>query len=168
MLGSRATVYQYFGSRGDIFAELAEALEAELLLLVRRLGPLGASDSGFENLRWWLRELLYVYDDFGPVFLLWPEIAPGVDTLFGGSSAFRREFEAAIAERLRRAGLPAPDNLRAIGLGLLATAERTAHFLRIPSVLEDPLVDALALTTQCVLIPDTPDDVLRRAMTGGI
>ena len=51
---SRATLYQYFSNKEEIFTELLETCGSELMRLVRRLGPLGPTVQGFETLHWWI------------------------------------------------------------------------------------------------------------------
>ena len=53
---SRATLYQYFASKEEIFRELVEESGSAQLRVMRRLGRLGPTAEGFDNLHWWLGE----------------------------------------------------------------------------------------------------------------
>ena len=52
---SRATVYQYFAGKEDIFRELSAASERDVLAHGERLGALGPTVDGVEALHEWLR-----------------------------------------------------------------------------------------------------------------
>ena len=53
---SRSTLYQYFESKEQIFVELLDECGSALMRVVRRIGPLGPTRLGFDNLHWWLGE----------------------------------------------------------------------------------------------------------------
>jgi AcrR family transcriptional regulator len=46
---SRATLYQYFGSKEQIFLELLDECGAAMMRVVRRLGPLGPTLEGSQR-----------------------------------------------------------------------------------------------------------------------
>ena len=51
---SRATLYQYFPGKDEIFLELLEECGLALFRVARRIGPRGHSEVGFDNLNWLL------------------------------------------------------------------------------------------------------------------
>ena len=71
---SRATLYQYFESKDQIFVELLDECGAALMRVVRRLGALGPTSEGFDNLHWWLGEWAWVYDKYATMFVQWASI----------------------------------------------------------------------------------------------
>src|SRR5690554_5498161 len=71
---SRATLYQYFESKEQIFVELLEECGAAIVDVIRQLGALGPTARGFENLRWWLGEWARVYDQYATMFIEWANI----------------------------------------------------------------------------------------------
>ena len=49
---SRSTLYQYFESKEQIFVELLDECGSALMRVGRRIGPLGPTQLGFDNLHW--------------------------------------------------------------------------------------------------------------------
>jgi AcrR family transcriptional regulator len=110
---SRATFYQYFNSRDQVVVELVEECGAELMRVVRRLGPLSATATGYDNVHWWLGEWAYVYDKYATIFVEWAHIA--------GWSAQRRDVRGprTVGHRARAA-----DHDRAVQLLPAHAADR--------------------------------------------
>jgi AcrR family transcriptional regulator len=155
---SRATVYQYFESKEQIFVELLEECGAALSRVVRRLGPLGPTVEGFDNLHWWLGEWAWVYDKYATMFVQWANVdGPGASTrpLVLG---FVNSYNARVAERLASSGvtgLPPGD----AALALTSLVHRFNFFrhrghLPLPDVEE--AIDGLAVVLQLMLFPATP------------
>jgi len=71
---SRSTLYQYFESKEQIFVELLDECGSALMRVVRRIGPLGPTRLGFDNLHWWLGEWAYVYDKYATMFVQWASV----------------------------------------------------------------------------------------------
>ena len=66
---SRATLYQYFESKEQLFIEQIRAAAADLLRVIRRLGPIGPTAEGYDNLHWWLGEWAWVQDKYKALYL---------------------------------------------------------------------------------------------------
>ena len=71
---SRATLYQYFGSKDQLFVELIRTAAADLLRVIRRLGAIGPTAEGYDNLHWWLGEWAWVQDKYKALYLQWAVI----------------------------------------------------------------------------------------------
>ncbi|MDT5078268.1 MAG: hypothetical protein QOJ80_2905, partial [Mycobacterium sp.] len=69
---SRATVYQYFAGKEDIFRELSAAAEREMLQHSERLGELGPTVAGVDALHRWLVDWADIYDTHAVVFAEFP------------------------------------------------------------------------------------------------
>ncbi|MCU1615650.1 MAG: putative TetR-family transcriptional regulator, partial [Frankiales bacterium] len=154
---SRATLYQYFESKERIFLELIEECGSALRRVARRIGALGPTEAGFQNLHWWLGEWAWVYDKYATVFGQWADLessGTGIRRLVGG---FVQSYNAGIAARLEESGLSGlgPDEAAMV---LTSTVHRFNYFRHrragLPPVEE--CVDGLAVVLQLVLFPGTP------------
>jgi AcrR family transcriptional regulator len=154
---SRATLYQYFGSKEQIFVELLEECGAALMRVVRRLGPLGPTAEGFDNLHWWLGEWAWVYDKYATMFVQWANIdTPGtsVRPLVIG---FVQSYNSRVAGRLESSGVEGMD-AGAAALALTSLVHRFNYFRHRGNVDLPPLdeaLDGLAVVMQLMLFPDT-------------
>jgi AcrR family transcriptional regulator len=161
---SRATLYQYFESKDQIVVELLEECGADLVRVIRRLGQLGPTAEGFDNLHWWLGEWAWVYDKYAIMFRQWAHIESprvSVPTLVSG---FVESYESRIAERLSKTGFSGPD-LAGTASALLVVVHRVNYFRHSekmrPVINDEVLLDTLAVILQQVLFPDTPARVLK-------
>jgi AcrR family transcriptional regulator len=154
---SRAALYQYFESKEQIFVELIEECGGALRRVARRIGPLGPTRGGFENLHWWLGEWAWVYDKYSTVFVQWADIeGPGtaVRPLVAG---FVRSYNARIAARLAESGVRGldPDDAAMV---LTSVVHRFNYFRHRRADLPpaEEAIDGLAVVMQLVLFPETP------------
>ena len=159
---SRSTLYQYFESKEQIFVELLEECGSALMRVVRRIGPLGPTQLGFDNLHWWLGEWAYVYDKYATMFVQWAVVdTPGtsVPPLVTG---FTRSYNARIAARLESSGVTGLPPLDA-AVAMTSIVHRFNYFRHMNIMphrfTDDQLLDGLAVFIQLVLFPDTPLDV---------
>jgi AcrR family transcriptional regulator len=159
---SRATLYQYFESKDEIFAELLEECGSTLMRLIRRLGPLGPTTQGFDNLHWWLGEWAWVYDRYATMFAQWDHIETS-DTAFRPMvTGFVDAYAGRIAERLTAAGFAGIDRVDTAAALLLVVHRFNYlhHTGRGAGLSVDELHDGLAVVLQRVLFPETPPEVL--------
>jgi AcrR family transcriptional regulator len=123
---SHGTFYLYFANKEDLFRALAADVAEEMDRLANSLGPVDATDEGFDELRRWLGEFAAVHARYGPMIRAWTEAdidrsdagRIGTDVLGG--------FASALSARIRT--IPsvkaAPD---VAALALVAMIERF-HF----------------------------------------
>lgn len=158
---SRATLYQYFASKEQIFVELLEECGAALTRVVRRLGPLGPTAEGFDNLHWWVGEWAWVYDKYATMFVQWASVdTPGtpVRPLVIG---FVQAYNDRLGKRLVSSGVTGIDP-GAAALALTSLVHRFNFFRHRGNVPLPPLeeaLDGLAVVMQLMLFPDTPAEV---------
>jgi AcrR family transcriptional regulator len=159
---SRSTLYQYFESKEQIFVELLDECGCALMRVVRRIGPLGPTQLGFDNLHWWLGEWAYVYDKYATMFAQWADVdTPGtrVRPLVTG---FTRSYNARIAARLESSGVTGLTPLDA-AIAMTSIVHRYNYFRHMNIMphrfTDDQLLDGLAVFVQLVLFPDTPLEV---------
>ncbi|MFJ8019405.1 TetR/AcrR family transcriptional regulator [Streptomyces sp. NPDC096311] len=159
---SRAALYQYFESKEQIFVELLDECGSALMRVVRRLGPLGPTEEGFDNLRWWLGEWAWVYDKYATMFVEWEHVDQSGDTVRPTVLGFIRSYNGRIAGRLVSSGVAGME----AGEAALALTAIVSHFnyLRHRGTLALPgpeeAVDGLSVPMQLMLFPDTPTHVL--------
>jgi AcrR family transcriptional regulator len=159
---SRSTLYQYFESKEQIFVELLNECGSALMRVVRRLGPLGPTRLGFDNLHWWLGEWAYVYDKYATMFVQWANVDTAGTSLRPLVTGFSRSYHERIAGRLESSAIAGLDPLDA-AVTMTSVAHRFNYFRHMglaPHRLSaDQLLDGLAVFIQLVLFPDTPLDV---------
>lgn len=159
---SRPTLYQYFESKQQIFRELLDESGRDLSRLVRRIGPLGPTNTGFDNLHWWLGEWAYIYDKYATIHVQWANINTVESALRPVVDRFMDGFHARIAARLSASGLTGLDPLDA-AVALTSTLHRFHYFRHggfAPPRSRDAMLDGLAGCLQLMLFPDTPVDAL--------
>ena len=160
---SRATVYQYFAGKEDIFRELSAVAERDVLIHGERLGGLGPTAAGITALHDWLVEWADIYDEHAAVFAEFPGIGTptGLSVIDAGTVA--ETYRLTVTERLRGAQLQDLDVDDAA-----AVLGRIPHMVnlyrhRAMFPLPDRAVVSWSLTValQLMLFPDTPAEVLR-------
>jgi AcrR family transcriptional regulator len=162
---SRATVYQYFAGKEEIFGELNALAERDVLEHGERLGGLAPTVEGVHALHRWLVEWADIYDTHAAVFAEYP----GIGTIIGVSVV----DAGAIAEKF---GRQVTDRLRGARLRGLDVDDAAAALMRIPHMVHlygyramYPLPAravvswSLTVALQLMLFPDTPADALRAA-----
>jgi AcrR family transcriptional regulator len=165
---SRATVYQYFAGKEDIFRELSAVAERDVLVHGEQLGELGPTIAGVDELHRWLVDWADIYDAHSAVFAEFPGIGTSTGLSVIDTGAVAETYRLMVTERLRHAPL---------GLG---SHDAAAVLGRIPHMVNlyrhramFPLPDravvswSLAVAVQLMLFPDTPTDVLRAAAPAG-
>lgn len=161
---SRATLYQYFESKEEIFVELLDECGGALLAVMRRIGPLGPTVEGYENLRQWLIEWTDVYERYGTLFVQWANVDLPGSAVRGLVSNFLRSYNLRIANRFRRSGLTGID-AREAAIVTTSVIHRF-NYLRYVSHAAQPSVDAavrdVAAALQLTLFPGTPIAVVGR------
>jgi AcrR family transcriptional regulator len=158
---SRATVYQYFAGKEDIFRELSVASERDVLIHGERLGDLGPTEDGVRALHRWLMEWADIYDTHAAVFAEYPGIGTELSVIDVGTVA--EDFRRAVTARLRGARLHDLDVDDAAAA--LMRIPHMVHLYRCRAMFPLParavLSWSLTIALQLMLFPDTPADVLR-------
>jgi AcrR family transcriptional regulator len=159
---SRATLYQYFESKDQIFAELLDECGSALMRVVKRLGPLGPTTQGFDNLHWWLGEWAWVYDKYSTMFAQWAQMEAARTPFRPTVTGFVDAYADRISRRLAASGFEAPAGTD-LAAAVMLVVHRINAFRRTGmarGISAEELLDSLAVVIQLVLFPDTPADVL--------
>ena len=158
---SRATVYQYFAGKEDIFRELSIASERDVLIHGERLGDLGPTEDGVRALHHWLVEWADIYDTHAAVFAEYPGIGTELSVIDVGTVA--EDFRHAVTARLRGARLQDLDVDDAAAA--LMRIPHMVHLYRCRAMFPLPARTvvswSLTIALQLMLFPDTPTEVLR-------
>lgn len=159
---SRAALYQYFESKEQLFVELMHESGSALLRVVRRLGPLGPTEEGYDNLHWWLGEWAWVYDKYSTMYVQWANVETPEAPLRPLILQFMDGYASRMHDRLARnhvRDLP-PE---AAAMVLLAVVNRTNYYRHTSTVRglsDEQVLDTLATVVQYILFPDTPPEAI--------
>jgi AcrR family transcriptional regulator len=159
---SRSTLYQYFESKEQIFVELLDECGSALMRVVRRIGPLGPTRLGFDNLHWWLGEWAYVYDKYATMFVQWASVDTPGTSVRPLVTGFTHAYNTRIAKRLESSGVTgiAPVDAAVAMTSIVHRFNYFRHMGLMPHrFTADQLLDGLAVFVQLILFPDTPLDV---------
>jgi len=160
---SRATVYQYFAGKEEIFRELSALAERDVLAHGEHLGDLGPTVQGLDALHRWLIEWADIYDAHAAVFAEFPGIGTptGLAVIDAGTTADR--FHQTITDRMRRTHLR--DLEADVAAAALGRIPHMVHLYRYRAMFPLParatVTWSLTVAMQLMLFPETPADVLR-------
>ena len=159
---SRATLYQYFKGKDEIFLELLNECGGALFRVARRIGPLGPDEVGFDNLNWWLGEWSWVFEKYSTMFVQWTAIASSDTKVRPEITRFVRSYNHRVAERLAASGVTGVDP-EVAAMTMTALVHRINLFVHTDRAYgrsAKDAVDTLSVFLQLVLFPDTPSAVL--------
>jgi AcrR family transcriptional regulator len=125
---SHGTFYLYFANKEDLFRTLTDDVAEEMTVLSDSLGPVTATDEGYDEIRQWLGRFADIYEHYGPVIRAWTE-AETDGTEFGriGTrvlNAFTRTLVDHIAASQGAAGL----DPQIAALAMVAMIERFNYY----------------------------------------
>lgn len=152
---SRATVYQYFADKEQIFGELARESTRAVLEHAESLGPLGPTADGLASLEAWMHGWADIYDDHAAVFAEYPGIGTVMGLTVVDAQSVPEKFKQRITERLRSAlvrGLDLDDAVAAImRLPHMVNLYRHRGMYGLPS--RTIVSTSLAIALQAMLFP---------------
>ncbi|BBX17111.1 TetR family transcriptional regulator [Mycolicibacterium duvalii] len=159
---SRATVYQYFAGKEDIFRELSAVAGRAVLDHGGRLGDLGPTADGIDALHRWLTEWADIYDTHAAVFAEYPGIGTALSVIDAGPVA--EEFRLRVTAQLHAARLRGldPDDAAAALMRIPHMVHLYQRRAMFPLPGREPLSWSLTVALQLMLFPDTPADILPR------
>ncbi len=168
---SRATLYQYFDSKQQVFAVLLEECGSALVDVLDRLGPLGPTAKGLENLYRWLGQWTAVYDRYAVLFAQWAQLEWSGTPLREGVARFVEQYASRIDEQLESAGSGGAGRADT-AIAVTLTVHRSNAFLRsdpeaTAGMTDEEVLGNLAVILQLVMFPETPSHVLATRGTYG-
>ncbi|MGN5236860.1 TetR/AcrR family transcriptional regulator [Rhodococcus sp. SJ-3] len=159
---SRATLYQYFPGKDEIFLELLDECGRALFRVARRIGPLGPTEVGFDNLNWWLGEWSWVFEKYSTMFVQWAVVATSESTVKPEINRFVANYNERVSRRLEESKLAGIEP-RLAAMTMTALVHRVNLFIHTDRVYgreTQSIVDALSVFLQLFLFPETPASVL--------
>jgi AcrR family transcriptional regulator len=97
---SRASFYQYFSGKEDVFRHLAAQVDRQLSASIEALGPLTPDSEGWAATRAWVARQVAIYERYEPVFQDFQAAAESDEALAGGSVRVRDRHVAMLRSRL--------------------------------------------------------------------
>ncbi|ORV50548.1 hypothetical protein AWC03_23330 [Mycobacterium europaeum] len=156
--GSRATIYQYFESKDDIFRELVRQCEPAVLEHAARLGRLSPDAAGMRSLHRWLTEWAQLYDKYAMVFLEFPGIGAIEGLPQTEAGAVSGQYADLITGKLRDAGIsgiePADAAAALLRIAHMVNLYRFRGMFGLSSAART--TDSLTVAMQLLLFPETP------------
>ncbi|NMD61330.1 UNVERIFIED_ORG: TetR family transcriptional regulator [Nocardia globerula] len=159
---SRATLYQYFPGKDEIFLELLDECGRALFRVARRIGPLGPTDVGFDNLNWWLGEWSWVFEKYSTMFVQWTGVASSDTAVRPEISRFLGGYNQRLADRIKSSNVEGLDSMAA-AMTITALVHRMNLFIHTDRAYGrdiQSIVDAMSVYLQLFLFPETPGSVL--------
>jgi len=146
---SRASFYQYFSGKEDVFRHLAGQVARQLSASTEALGLVTPDADGWRALRAWVGRYSDVYERYEPVFLVFQTAAESDAAVAGGSVRTGERHVAAFRSRLTATTLPPRqlDPVISLLLGCLPRTFDNAAILRAATPAAYPrerVEDALA------------------------
>ena len=146
---SRASFYQYFSGKEDVFRHLAGQVARQLSASIEALGPLTADAAGWAKIRAWIAHYAGIYERYEAVFQAFQAAAESDEAVAGASARVGARNVAGVRSRLVTTTLPPRQLDPLIGL-LLECLPRTFADARIVHLIvpaaypDERLGDALA------------------------
>ena len=159
---SRATLYQYFPGKDEIFLELLDECGRALFRVARRIGPLGPTEVGFDNLNWWLGEWSWVFEKYSTMFVQWTVVAGSESEVRPEINRFVVNYNERVSKRLEESKLVGVEP-RVAAMVMTALVHRVNLFIHTDRAYgrdTQSIVDALSVFLQLFLFPETPASVL--------
>src|SRR5918998_3667854 len=127
---SRASFYQYFSDKEDVFRQLAGQVARQLRASTEALGMVTPDAEGWRSIRAWVDRYSQVYERYEPVFRVFQAAAESDAAVAGGPVRNSQPQVAAFRSRLTATTLPPPPLDPVISL-LQACLPRTFDGARI-------------------------------------
>ncbi|HLM29696.1 MAG TPA: helix-turn-helix domain-containing protein [Acidimicrobiales bacterium] len=121
---SRASFYQYFAGKEDVFRHLAGQVARQLSASIEALGPLTADADGWTATRAWVGRFADIYERYEPVFQVFQAAAESDEAVAGGSERTGERHLSSLRSRLATTTLP-PRQLDPVITLLLECLPRT-------------------------------------------
>lgn len=159
---SRATLYQYFESKDEIFIQLLDECGGALLAVMRTIGPLGPTTEGYANLRRWLVDWAEVYAKYGTLFVEWANVDVPGTPVRGLVSNFVRSYNHRIANRFRSSGVEGIDakDAAVVVTSIIHRYNYLRYVSPAPHRTNDEAADDMTTVLQLLLFPHTPHAVV--------
>jgi len=129
---SRASFYQYFSSKEDVFRRLAGDVASQLMASTDALPDITPDDAGWKALRAWIERHAEIYGDYEPVFQAFQAAAESDEAVASGATRIAGHEVRTIRAKLGKGGtLPARhrDGVLDLSLTVITRTHRISHVL---------------------------------------
>ncbi len=129
---TRASFYQYFSSKEDVFRHLSGHVARELIASAEALGPVTAEADGRFALHAWAARHAAIHDEFEPVFRAFQAAHESDEVVATGSARIAARHVATVGSQVVGHTLPAGsvDVVIALLIDCLSRAPRVASVVR--------------------------------------
>jgi AcrR family transcriptional regulator len=129
---SRASFYQYFSSREDVFRHLAGQVARQLTASAEALDPITPDQPGWTTLRDWIERHAAIYERYEPVFRVFQSAAASDDVVATGSARTGARDVAIAQAKLTSTTLPNRhvSDVMALLLNVMSWSPRLVQVLR--------------------------------------
>ena len=103
---SRASFYQYFSGKEEVFRHLAGQVGRQLGASIEVLGPLTADADGWAAIRAWVARYADIYERYEPVFQAFQSAVESDEAIAGSSVRVGEQNVAGVRSRLATTTLP--------------------------------------------------------------
>ena len=143
---SHGTFYLYFANKEDLFRALLADVADEVHGVSEKLGPVGADDAGYRELRTWLEDFSDMYVHYGPVIRAWTEAEVEGDDVGHMGEQLLANVASVLIERIEDANTSASFDPQVAALATVAMIERLHYYLlsRQLDVEREELLDTVA------------------------
>jgi AcrR family transcriptional regulator len=155
---SRASFYQYFSSKEDVFQQLTGQVARQLSASTEALGPLTPDEAGWVAIRAWVERHADIYRRYEPVFHAFQAAAEIDEDVAAGSARWSERTLARIRSRLSST-IVAPRQLDLVILLLMRCVTRTHE---MASIVRSAAPDALTEDQ----VVDSMTDIIHRSLFG--
>lgn len=177
---TRASFYQYFSSKEDVFRQLAGDVSRLLISAAGDLSPVTASADGWRSLRAWVDAFGDIYDRYEPVFAAFDAALESDEAVASGSARIVKRQVTALRKKISGATLDDPlvDPVLETLLGCMSRTPNMSSLLRRAATgtafdrsrIDDGLAD-LAHRTLFGVVPEVntrpaPDEPLGQVRDG--
>lgn len=127
---TRASFYQYFSGKDDVFRHLAGRVARQLFASAEALDVVDAGEHGWDALHAWVERHGDIYARYRPVFESFPAAADSDGVTASGSALVRARHIATLRSRLPRGAVPDNQVDDVIAL-LLVSMTRARHMSEV-------------------------------------
>ena len=103
---TRASFYQYFSSKEDVFRHLAGQVARQLIASAEALEPITPDEAGWKALRAWVDRHADIYERYLPVFEAYQAAEESDDAVASGSARVTQRHVATVRAKVTGSPLP--------------------------------------------------------------
>jgi AcrR family transcriptional regulator len=129
---TRASFYQYFSSKEDVFRHLAGQVARQLIASAEALDAITRDEAGWKSVRAWVDRYADIYDRYQPVFEAFQAAEENDDSLTTSSARITQRHVATVRAKVAASTLPSRrvDDVIELLLNCMTRLPRNGRVLR--------------------------------------